>query len=55
VRTEVGYTGGTAAQPTYRNIGDHSEAIRIEFDPHKVSYTELLEVFWASHDPGADV
>ena len=55
VRTTVGYTGGTTATPNYHKIGNHSEAIRIEFDPQKISYAQLLEVFWASHDPGDDV
>lgn len=55
MRTTVGYTGGTAVTPDYHTIGDHSEAIRIEFDPQKISYARLLEVFWDSHDPGYDV
>lgn len=55
MRTAVGYTGGTTETPTYRNIGDHSEAVRIEFDPGKISYAELLELFWASHDPASEV
>ena len=54
MRTTVGYTGGTTETPDYHKIGDHSEAIRIEFVPKKVSYAQLLEVFWASHDPGYD-
>ena len=51
IRTTVGYTGGTAVNPDYRRLGDHSEAIRIEFDPVRVSYQDLLEIFWESHDP----
>jgi len=51
IRTKVGYSGGKAANPDYHNIGDHSEAIRIEFDPQQLSYTDLLAVFWESHDP----
>lgn len=51
VRTRVGYAGGTKENPTYHNLGDHTETIQIDFDPHKVSYEELLGVFWASHDP----
>ena len=52
---ESGYTGGGVANPTYRQVceGDtgHAEAIRITFDPQVISYAELLEVFWRSHDP----
>lgn len=51
MRTRVGYTGGTTADPTYRNIGDHAEALQIDFDPNAVSYEELLALFWSSHDP----
>ena len=50
-----GYTGGRVPNPTYQQIcgGDtgHAEAIRVTFDPKVISYTELLEVFWRSHDP----
>ena len=52
-RTRVGYTGGTKRNPTYRNLGDHTEAVRIEFDPGKVRYSELADFFWSSHDPGS--
>jgi methionine-S-sulfoxide reductase len=51
VRTRVGYSGGTKANPTYRSLGDHSETIQIDYDPARISYEELLEVFWASHNP----
>ncbi|MFO7990738.1 MAG: peptide-methionine (R)-S-oxide reductase MsrB [Thermoplasmata archaeon] len=51
VRTRVGYAGGTKENPTYRNLGDHTETIQIDYDPEKVSYEELLDVFWNSHDP----
>lgn len=44
IRTRVGYCGGTSPHPTYRNIGDHSEAIQMDFDPTMVSYQELLEI-----------
>jgi peptide-methionine (S)-S-oxide reductase len=53
VRTRVGYAGGTKENPTYTSLGDHSETIQIDYDPAKISYAELLEVFWASHSPTA--
>jgi peptide-methionine (S)-S-oxide reductase len=51
VRTRVGYSGGTKKNPTYHSLGDHSEAIQIDFDPSQIPYEKLLEVFWAAHDP----
>ncbi len=51
IRTRVGYAGGTTDSPTYYNIGDHSETIQIDYDPDKISYEELLRVFWDSHSP----
>ena len=53
MRTRVGYSGGTKKDPTYHSLGDHSEAIQIDFDPSQISYERLLEVFWAAHDPTA--
>ncbi len=53
VRTRVGYAGGTLADPTYYDLGDHSETIQIDYDPTQISYQELLEVFWDSHSPTA--
>ena len=44
-------SGGTTPDPTYENIGDHSEAIEIEFDPARIGYGDLLAVFWQAHDP----
>jgi len=53
--TAVGYSGGHTKNPTYKQVctdrTGHAEVIRIEFDPAKVSYTQLLEIFWANHDP----
>jgi len=51
VRTRVGYAGGTTESPTYHRLGDHTETVQLDYDPTKVSYAELLEVFWQSHDP----
>ena len=52
---ESGYTGGDAPNPTYRQVcgGDtgHAEAIRVTFDPDELSYDELLDIFFATHDP----
>lgn len=49
-RTRVGYAGGSTPDPTYRQIGDHAETVQIDFNPETVSYEELLELFWSSHD-----
>lgn len=51
VRTCVGYAGGRTEAPTYENIGDHIETVRVEYDPSRVTYADLLLLFWASHDP----
>ena len=53
ISTLSGYAGGTTEAPTYRAIGDHSETVRVIFDPEQISYRELLEVFWQLHDPSA--
>ncbi|MFM8944924.1 MAG: peptide-methionine (S)-S-oxide reductase MsrA [Actinomycetota bacterium] len=50
-----GYSGGTVDRPTYEQVCSHTtrhaEVVRITFDPDRVSYDQLLEVFWAMHDP----
>jgi len=51
VRTRVGYAGGTKINPTYYGLGDHSETIQIDYDPTIITYQELLDVFWDSHQP----
>ncbi len=47
----MGYTGGTQADPTYHRLGDHTETLQVDFDPGRISYAELLEVFWSGHRP----
>jgi len=64
-KVEVGYAGGELAAPTYHQVGSgttgHAEVVQIEFDPQVISYREILEVFFSTHDPttpnrqGADI
>ena len=51
ISTRVGYTGGDVPNATYRNHGNHAEAIEIVFDPKVATYRELLEFFFQIHDP----
>ena len=50
-----GYTGGTTANPTYQQVCSdktgHAEAVQVVFDPTKISYREILEIFFSVHDP----
>jgi len=50
VATRVGFTGGTTENATYRNIGDHTEAVELEFDPSVTDFKSLLDIFWSGHD-----
>lgn len=53
--TAVGYAGGRTEHPTYELVctdrTGHAEVVEVEYDPEKVSYEELLDVFWSAHDP----
>ena len=51
LKTRVGYTGGDVKNATYRNHGSHAEGIEVMFDPAKISYRQLLELFFQIHDP----
>jgi len=52
---ESGYSGGKTKNPTYHDVctgtTGHAEVIQISFDPRVISFAELLEVFWETHDP----
>ena len=49
--TRVGYAGGTKENPIYYSLDGHSETIQIIYDPKILSYSELLDIFWQSHNP----
>ena len=55
LETSVGYSGGTVPNATYKEVcggrTGHAEVVQVTFDPARVSYEQLLEVFWANHDP----
>lgn len=53
--TAVGYEGGHTQDPTYQDVctdlTGHAEVVEVEYDPQKVTYEQLLQVFWENHDP----
>ncbi|MFH1256629.1 MAG: peptide-methionine (S)-S-oxide reductase MsrA [Candidatus Diapherotrites archaeon] len=53
--TRVGYTGGTTAKPSYEQVCSgktgHAESVEVTFDPQKISFEKLLDVFWGIHNP----
>ena len=55
VSTAVGYLGGTLANPTYKDVCSgrtgHAEVVEVTYDPGRVAYDDLLNVFWTNHDP----
>ena len=55
LNTAVGFSGGTLADPAYRDVASgktgHAEVVRVQYDPAQIHYEELLELFWSCHDP----
>jgi peptide-methionine (S)-S-oxide reductase len=51
IRTRVGYAGGRTEDPNYRNIGDHTETVQVDYDPERITYEQLLDIFWKTHRP----
>ncbi|WP_046178404.1 peptide-methionine (S)-S-oxide reductase MsrA [Domibacillus tundrae] len=49
IRTRVGFAGGTTHEPVYRQMGDHTETVQIDFDPSLLSFEDIIRTFWAHH------
>ena len=47
----MGYAGGKIEGPNYGNMGDHTETVQVDYDPGRITYAQLLEIFWDSHQP----
>jgi len=47
----VGYAGGNHPNPTYHNLGDHTESFQVDYDPSILTFDQLLDLFWESHNP----
>lgn len=54
IRTRTGYAGGTSNNPTYRQMGDHTETIQVAFDSRQIRFEEIIREFWRSHYPNRD-
>lgn len=51
IRTRVGYAGGTTVDPTYRDLGDHTEMVEMDYNPQILSLEDILDMFWNNHNP----
>ena len=47
----MGYAGGEMEGPSYGHMGDHTETVQVDFDPGRITYAQLLEIFWDTHRP----
>lgn len=50
IRTRVGYAGGSTPAPTYKQMGDHTECLQIDYDPSQITFAEIARHFWNSHN-----
>lgn len=50
LKTRVGYSGGTSPSPTYKNIGDHTEIVEIQFNPELTKFKEIINLFYSKHN-----